>query len=106
MLKELNTDEAPEQGQWLSAFWKGDVSCTTSGESALNLLQFSLFDRRDSASGYETSCSRSGSDTNTMTFKKSFLRHHFYDIIYYDFYFNFFMTYYTMTLKKTFNTIL
>uniref|UniRef100_A0A667WAS4 RNA cytidine acetyltransferase n=1 Tax=Myripristis murdjan TaxID=586833 RepID=A0A667WAS4_9TELE len=22
MLKELNTDEAPEQGQWLSAFWK------------------------------------------------------------------------------------
>lgn len=24
MLKELNTDEAPEQGQWLSAFWKGE----------------------------------------------------------------------------------
>ena len=25
MLKELNTDESPEQGQWLSAFWKGEV---------------------------------------------------------------------------------
>lgn len=25
MLKELNTDEAPEQSQWLSAFWKGEL---------------------------------------------------------------------------------
>lgn len=25
MLKELNTDEAPEQSQWLTAFWKGEL---------------------------------------------------------------------------------
>uniref|UniRef100_A0A3Q3WM34 RNA cytidine acetyltransferase n=1 Tax=Mola mola TaxID=94237 RepID=A0A3Q3WM34_MOLML len=25
MLRELNTDEAPEQNQWLSAFWKGEL---------------------------------------------------------------------------------
>lgn len=24
MLKELNTDEAAEQSQWLAAFWKGE----------------------------------------------------------------------------------
>lgn len=24
MLKELNTDEEPDQSQWLSAFWKGE----------------------------------------------------------------------------------
>lgn len=30
MLKELNTEEAPEQGQWLSAFWKGEADLLTS----------------------------------------------------------------------------
>lgn len=25
MLKELNTDDALEQSQWLAAFWKGEL---------------------------------------------------------------------------------
>lgn len=32
MLKELNTDEGPEQSQWLSAFWKGELPCIAWGQ--------------------------------------------------------------------------
>ena len=46
MLKELNTDEAPEQSQWLSAFWKGEPFCATSGDldcSTLTIVVLNSF---------------------------------------------------------------